>query len=94
MTTLAALDAATQFLRGHPNAAALAHVICNPEGRISISLVADLAPEDVRTGIVFGLAATYSGDLSNKGDALMCDLTWNEREIQLWTPLQPVGVKS
>lgn len=94
MTTLKALDAATQFLRGHPNVADLAFVCVGPEGGMRIQLVADRAPEAERTGILMGLAAVYSGDLRTDTNTsqMVLDITWSERTVHLFTPLARVAV--
>lgn len=86
MTTAdTARDLAT-FLDRHVEIATIAHAIVTPEGGISVQLVEDLADEQTRVGLLYGLAVVYSGDVRiAEARQLTLDMKWRERPLRVWT---------
>lgn len=85
---LAALDDVRAFLAGNPDIAKNVAVTAWPHGAVRVQLLSSSDSDaTTRSGILYGLAAIYSGDLRTEGEWVYCDLTWRERRFTLVAPV-------
>ena len=97
MTTLDALADAQRFLRTHPDVAACASVTVHQDGEWSVQLVQHAHDDETRLGMIYGLAATYSGEVVRRPGSRLVSTTvaWEDgRTVDVYTAVTPTVVTS
>lgn len=93
LPVLSALDDVRAFLAGNPDIAKNVAVTAWSHGAVNVQLLSAADGDDAaRSGILYGLAAIYSGDLRTEGEWVYCDLTWRERRFTLVTAVAAPAV--
>jgi len=63
-TTMVGLARATAFLAAHPDVVKHAYVVVHADGHWEIQLARHTGDDETRVGILYGIAAVYSGEVS------------------------------
>lgn len=95
---LTALADAQRFLAAHPDVARIAYLTVH-RGVWNLQLPRSEGDDGTRIGIIYALAATYSGDVVRDqlwgDDHISTDFTWAEgKSLRVWTPVAKIAQAS